>query len=111
MDRRQFIQTGVAAGIAAASPALASASTPVKRPNLLYVFDDEHRFHSMPGEPYSDSINAPVLDAFRKANFSMERCISNYPLCCPYRGMLMTGLWPFQNGVTHNWMALGTNLE
>lgn len=111
MDRRQFIQTGVAAGIVAASPALASSSTSPKRPNLLYVFDDEHRFQSMPGEPYSDSINAPNLDAFRKANFSMERCISNYPLCCPYRGILMTGLWPFQNGVTRNWIELGTNFE
>jgi arylsulfatase A-like enzyme len=111
MDRRQFIQTGVAAGIVAASPALASPSKPAKQPNILYVFDDEHRFQSMPGEPYSDSINAPNLDAFRKANFSMERCISNYPLCSPYRAMLMTGLWPYQNGITRNWIELGTNFE
>jgi hypothetical protein len=89
MDRRQFIQTSVAASIVAASPAVASPSKPAKRPNILYAFDDEHRFQSMPGEPFSDSINAPNLDAFRKANFPMDRCISNYPLCSPYRGILL----------------------
>lgn len=111
MDRRQFIQTGVAAGIVAASPALAAPPKPAKRPNVLYVFDDEHRFQSMPGEPFSDAIDAPNLDAFRRANFSMERCISNYPLCSPYRGMMMTGLWPYQNGITRNWIELGTTFE
>lgn len=65
----------------------------------------------MPGEPYSDPINAPNLDAFRKANVSMERCVSNYPLCSPYRGIFITGLWPFQNGITRNWIELGTNFE
>jgi arylsulfatase A-like enzyme len=112
MDRRQFVQTGVAAGVVAAvSSALAKPNTPRRAPNVLYVFDDEHRFQSMPGEPFSDPVVAPNLDAFRKANFSMERCITNYPLCSPYRGILMTGLWPYQNGITRNWIQLGTNFE
>jgi len=112
MDRRQFVQTGVAAGFAAAvTPALAKPSSRKRAPNVLYVFDDEHRFQSMPGEPFSDPVVAPNIEAFRKQNFSMDRCVSNYPLCSPYRGMLMTGLWPFQNGITRNWLELGTNFE
>ena len=111
MDRREFLQASVAAGIVAASPVSAAPLKAAKKPNVLYVFDDEHRFQSMPGELHSDAVNAPTLDAFRKANFSMERCISNYPLCSPYRGILMTGLWPFQNGITRNWIELGTNFE
>ncbi len=112
MDRRQFVQTGVAAGVVAAvTPAVAKPKSPRRTPNVLYVFDDEHRFQSMPGEPYSDPVVAPNIEAFRKANFSMERCISNYPLCSPYRGILMTGLWPYQNGITRNWIELGTNFE
>lgn len=111
MDRRQFIQAGIAAGVMSATPVFAGTKRPAKQPNVLYVFDDEHRFQSMPGEPYSDPVNAPNLDAFRKANFSMEQCISNYPLCAPYRGIFMTGLWPFQNGITRNWLGLGTNFE
>ncbi len=112
MDRRKFVQSSVAAGVVAAvNPAFAKPNQDSRRPNVLYVFDDEHRFQSMPGEPFSDAIVAPNIDAFRKANFSMERCISNYPLCSPYRGILMTGLWPFQNGITRNWIELGTNFE
>ncbi len=112
MDRRQFVQTGVAAGVVAAvTPALAKPRSLRRAPNVLYVFDDEHRFQSMPGEPFSDPVAAPNLETFRKANFSMERCISNYPLCSPYRGILMTGLWPFQNGITRNWIELGTSFE
>ena len=111
MDRRHFIQKSVATGIASAVPAIAKPVKSTRKPNVLYVFDDEHRFQSMPGEPFADPVNAPTLDAFRKANFSMERCISNYPLCSPYRGILMTGLWPYENGITHNWIQLGTNFE
>ena len=111
MDRRNFIQSGVAAGVfAATNKSLAEIKRP-RRPNVLYVFDDEHRFQSMPGQPFSDPVAAPTLDAFRRANLSMERCTSNYPLCSPYRGVLMTGLWPYQNGITRNWLELGTSFE
>lgn len=111
MDRRQFVQKSLAAGLAAVTPATGAQKPRERRPNVLYVFDDEHRCQSMPGEPFSDSIVAPNLDAFRKANFSMDCCISNYPLCSPYRGMLMTSLWPFQNGITRNWIQLGTEFK
>jgi arylsulfatase A-like enzyme len=111
MNRREFVQSGIAVGMVAAVEPAVVTGAPARRPNVLYVFDDEHRFQSMPGEPFSDSIAAPNLEAFRKANFSMDRCISNYPLCSPHRGILMTGLWPFQNGITRNWLELGTQFE
>jgi hypothetical protein len=39
MDRRQFVQTGVAAGFATAvTPALAKLSPRKRPPNVLYVF-------------------------------------------------------------------------
>jgi len=111
MDRRQFIQSTVAAGvITAAAPAFA-APAPRKRPNVLYVFDDEHRFQSLPGEKFSTAVVAPNLEAFRKSGFEMSTCISNYPLCSPHRGMFITGLWPYENGITRNWIELGTTFE
>jgi arylsulfatase A-like enzyme len=113
MNRREFVQSGIAAGVVAAAvpDAGAKPQTHKRKPNVLYVFDDEHRFQSMPGEPYAEPIDAPNLASFRRANLSMDRCISNYPLCSPYRGILMTGQWPFQNGITRNWVELGTNFE
>lgn len=108
MDRRNFLRT-TAAGALAAAPGLASRATAAPRqPNVLFVFSDQHRAVSLPGEPFNEAL-APNLDAFRRANFSMERCISNYPLCTPYRGILMSGRWPYQTGVIHNNVALGTD--
>jgi arylsulfatase A-like enzyme len=109
MNRRQFVQGSVAAGLASNLHAQAVAKAPRKRPNILYIFDDEHRAVSLPGEPGCTELLAPNLDAFRRANFSMNQCISNYPLCSPHRAVLMTGVWPYQNGVTRNWVELGTD--
>jgi arylsulfatase A-like enzyme len=104
MDRRGFLKTSAAAGAlvsaAGVNPA-AAFEAPKRRPNVLYVFSDQHRAATMPGEPFNTAV-APNLDAFRKANFSMDRCISNYPLCTPYRGMFLSGRWPYQTGITHN---------
>lgn len=106
MNRREFLQT-TAATAAATTLQLseAAAATPARRPNILYIFSDQHRAVSMPGEPYSQAI-APNLDTFRRANFSMENCISNYPLCTPYRGILMSGRWPQQTGLVANGVRL-----
>jgi arylsulfatase A-like enzyme len=99
MDRRAFIQSGAAALTAAALPL--SAQKTVKQPNVLYVFSDQHRAASMPGEAFSQAL-APALDKFRQQNLSMDNCISNYPLCVPHRGILMSGLYPCQSKVTQN---------
>ncbi len=97
MNRRDFVKSGAAATFAATLDVHAKS----KRPNILYVFSDQHRAASLPGEPFNQA-SAPNLDAFRRQNFSMDRCISNYPLCSPYRGILMSGQWPSQSGVIYN---------
>ncbi len=94
MGRREFVKAGVAAGLGAAVRPKSQA----KRPNVLYVFSDQHRAASLPGMPCNEAA-APNIAAFRSANFSMDMCVSNYPLCTPYRGMLMTGKYPHQSGL------------
>ena len=103
MNRRDFIKRTAAVSIAGASALRASAASakPSKRPNVLYVFSDQHRAHSLPGEPFSPVI-APTLDRFRHDNLSMEACVSNYPLCVPHRAILMSGLYPCQSKVVQN---------
>ncbi len=105
MSRREFLQR-VALGTAAlAAESHAHAAPRRKRPNVLYVFSDQHRAVSMPDQAHSPVI-APALAAFKRQGLSMERCISNYPLCTPYRAMLMSGRWPYQTGVIANNIAL-----
>jgi arylsulfatase A-like enzyme len=75
------------------------------RPNLLLVFSDEHRACSLPGEPYSE-VGAPYLQRLAREGISFRNCISNYPLCSPYRAMLLSGRWPLQTGVVDNAIGL-----
>lgn len=105
MNRRDFVRAGMAASVAATVPLSADAA-PAKRMNILYVFSDQQRECSFPGKPHSDVI-APTLDAFAKQNLTMQNCISNYPLCMPYRAILMSGRWPQQNGVVRNGPDIG----
>ena len=113
MNRREFLYKTAAAAVGAATYGHAEAATDQdkgkrRQPNVLYVFSDQHRAVSLPGEPFNQAI-APNLDAFRRSNFAMETCVSNYPLCTPYRGILMTGRWPYQTGLIRNNIALGTH--
>jgi arylsulfatase A-like enzyme len=99
------MKTGAAAAVATTTSLEAKAKTKPKaktrKPNVLYVFSDQHRALSLPGEPFNQAL-APNIDTFREQNCSMEQCISNYPLCSPYRAILMSGLYPQQNGVLGN---------
>ena len=106
MDRREFVKTGVIATMGAGLKP--HSKGPAKRPNVLYVFGDQHRAASLPDEPFSQ-VQAPNIDAFRRANMSMDTCISNYPLCCPYRTILMTGNYSPENGVVSNEIAMRTS--
>ena len=108
MNRREFVKRSAVASTAAALPlpAMAARKKPSgKRPNVLYVFSDQHRALSLPGEPFNQAM-APTLSRFRHENISMESCISNYPLCTPHRGILISGLYPHQSQITHNGQTL-----
>jgi len=105
MNRREFVKAGAAATLAMGVKSPAEPHVAKKRPNVLFVFADQHRAQSLPGEAFSPVI-APNLEKFRSANFSMDTCVSNYPLCTPYRGILMSGRWPTQSGITHNNQSL-----
>lgn len=103
MNRREFAKRGAAVSTVAVLPL--SAKTPAhsfgKRPNVLYVFSDQHRAQSLPGTDLN-KILAPTLDRFRHDNLSMDACVSNYPLCVPHRAILVSGLCSYQSKITQN---------
>lgn len=72
---------------------------------MLYVFSDQHRALSLPGEAFNQAM-APTFDRFRHQNLSMDACISNYPLCVPHRAMLLSGLYSPQSHIVHNAQTL-----
>jgi arylsulfatase A-like enzyme len=107
MNRREFVKHSVAASAAATlsfnSKMFGDSS--LKRPNVLYVFSDQHRAASMPSEAFDQAL-APTLNRFRRENLSMDACISNYPLCVPHRAILISGLYPWQSQIVQNGQTL-----
>jgi arylsulfatase A-like enzyme len=83
----------------------AAFAAPQTKPNLLFVFSDEHRACSLPGEPFNEA-HTPVLAKFAAEGMSFGNCISNYPVCSPYRAMLLSGRWPYQTGIVDNALQL-----
>ena len=51
-------------------------------------------------------IKTPRLDAFAAEGVRFNHCISNSPVCTPYRGILMTGQHPFYCGAMTNDMRI-----
>lgn len=108
LSRRSFVKT-VAGGSAAATLAPHSLATiqdntsaPKQKPlNLLLVFPDEFRAMAQ-GFWQEDPAITPNIDAFAKQSKVMRQMVSNFPLCTPFRGMLMTGQYPIRNGITGN---------
>ncbi len=72
---------------------------------MLFIFSDEHRACSLAGEPYCD-VQTTHLGRLAREGISVRNCISNYPLCSPYRAMLQSGRWPYQTGIVDNSLRL-----
>lgn len=72
-----------------------------KKPNLLIIFPDEMRTHALEFMQ-QDPSTTPNLNAFAREGVVFDQAVSNYPLCTPFRGMLMTGQYPYRNGLHGN---------
>jgi len=49
-----------------------------------------------------DPVLTPNLDRLAAEGLAFTQAVSNYPLCSPYRAMMLTGLYPHSNGVLAN---------
>lgn len=73
----------------------------VQPPNLLFIFPDQLRNAAI-GINNQDPVYTPNIDKLAKEGMIISDAISNYPLCSPYRAMLMTGKLPYHNSVLSN---------
>ena len=103
INRRQFIESAAAAGsVAAIGTQISAKEKPVQEhPNLLFVFCDQMRGQAM-GFLGKEPVITPALDKFSTQALTLTHAASNYPVCSPYRAMLMTGKWPNANKVWSN---------
>ena len=75
--------------------------TKQEKPNLLFIFPDQLRNASI-GISNQDPVMTPNIDALANEGIIFSNAISSFPLCSPYRGMLMTGKLPYNNKVLSN---------
>jgi arylsulfatase A-like enzyme len=72
-----------------------------RSPNLLFILADQWRGSAL-GFLGREPVLTPCLDKLSREGLVLTRCVSSYPVCSPYRGMLMTGQFPHQNRVLGN---------
>ena len=110
LRRREFMGA-LAGGVAATafgSTARGSNGETRRRPNVIYAFSDEHRWQSMSFAEQPE-LQTPNMRRLGSEGVSFSHCISNYPVCSPHRAMLMTGRWPYQQGVIDNNIPLSSD--
>lgn len=72
------------------------------RPNVIWIFGDQHRAQALgcAGDP---NLHTPHLDRFAAEGVFCRRAVSGFPLCCPARGALVTGIYPHRHVVGHEY--------
>ena len=82
-----------------------AAKQPVTKPNLVFIFDDQHSF-DMLGCYGNKQVKTPNLDKFAQQGIRFTNCFSNCPVSTPFRGLLMTGQHSLSNGTIKNDLPL-----
>ena len=98
LTRREAIAS-MAAGLAVAGCATKGAAQDEKRPNLLFILSDDHRYDAL-GCMGNSVIQTPVLDGIAGEGTVFTHCFVTNPICTPSRACLMTGQYGFTNDVT-----------
>lgn len=103
MQRRTFLQSSIlptaAAGLSQSAAAQQPNSnfhagfTPSQKPNVIWLFGDQHRAQALScnGDP---NVSTPNIDRLADGGVHFTQAVAGFPLCCPFRGSLLTGRYP-----------------
>src|SRR5215510_5754399 len=91
----------LAAASLLAAAAAAPADTKPARPNILFVFTDDHASHAIGA--YGSKINkTPHIDRLAKEGMLFRNCFCTNSICAPSRAVILTGKHSHLNGVIDN---------
>ncbi len=65
------------------------------RRNVIWIFGDQHRAQAL-GCNGDSNLSTPNLDRLACEGQNFERAVSGFPLCCPFRGSLLTSRYPHE---------------
>ena len=76
---------------------VAAEAAPAKRPNILFLMDDQHRGDWL-GAAGAKWLITPSLDRLARNGVLFRRGYSSTPSCLPARAALLTGMSPWGHG-------------
>ena len=64
-----------------------------KKMNVIWILGDQHRGQALScmGDP---NVNTPNIDSLSTFGVNFTQARSGYPLCCPFRGSMLTSKYP-----------------
>ena len=91
--------TGLAGGVLFLC--LAGSLQAAERPNILFIFTDDHASHSI--SAYGSRVNqTPNLDRIASEGMLFENCFCTNSICGPSRAVILTGKHSHLNGFLQN---------
>ncbi len=81
----------------------AAAADPAKRPNIVFIFSDDHAYQAI--SAYGDPrklLETPNIDRIAKGGMRFDRCVVPNSICGPSRATVLTGKYSHSNGFYNN---------
>ncbi|MGH7947186.1 MAG: sulfatase family protein [Opitutaceae bacterium] len=77
---------------------LVAGAAPASRPNILFIFSDDHAQHAI--SAYGSNVNqTPHLDRLAKGGIRFNHAFVTNSICTPSRAVVLTGKYSHANGV------------
>ena len=86
------------AGLFVAAPARAADAKPAKRPNIIFILTDDHRFDAL-GAMGNSIIRTPHLDALAHDGVLFTNMFCTTSICAISRANFITGQWERRHGI------------
>lgn len=110
LTRREFLKnTAVLSSAAVCVSKLAVGAETLakgngKRPNIIFLMSDQHRWDCI--GKINPMVKTPALDRIADNGILFDQAVCQGPMCVPSRYSMMLGLYPSQVGVLKNSMHL-----
>lgn len=88
---------------ASAQTAGAGSGPGGRKPNILFIVDDQLRA-DVCGVYGGKDITTPNIDRLAAEGVVFTNAVSSCPVCTPYRGMVQTGRYPTHSGIVANFV-------
>ncbi len=109
-SRRRFIKTAALGAAALWASANISCGGQKKRPNILFIFSDDHAWQAI--SAYGSNRNkTPNIDRIAREGVLFTNCCVANSICAPARAVIQTGKHSHLNGVYDNRLKFDTTQQ